>query len=138
VTIPDDFDTEDILVHDGNVLRRSKSGRWASRLSLEITSLLTHDLAVRHPEALVTDVRQLASPAARLLISITELDVTAQGHAALVADWQIVPENTEASVVRARAQFSLSGPVMTDQDVVSLEGELVKSLAGSITLPPGT
>ena len=138
VTIPDDFDSEDILVHDGNVLQRSKTGRWASRLSLEITSLLTHVLAARNPNALVTDVRQLTSPAARLLISITQLDVTAQGHATLIADWQIVPENTQASIVRARAQFSLSGPVKTDQDVVSLESELLKRLADSITLPPGT
>ena len=137
VSIPDDFDTEDILVHDGNILRRSKTGRWAGRLSLEITSLLAHDLAARHPEALITDVRQLTSPGERVLISITQLDVTAQGHAELTADWQIVPENSEAKIVRDRAHFSLSGPVATDQDVVTLEGALIKNLAGAISLPPG-
>jgi uncharacterized lipoprotein YmbA len=137
VSIPDDFDSEDILVHDGNVLRRSKSGRWASRLSLEITSLLTRDLAARYPQALVTDVRQLTSPADRLLVSITRLDLTAQGHAVLTADWQIVPENAASKILRDRVQFNLSGPVATDQDVVTLEGELVRRLAGSIILPPG-
>ena len=138
VSIPDDFDSEDILVHDGNVLKRSKTGRWASRLSLEITSLLTHDLAARYPQALVTDVRQLTSPADRLLVSITRLDISAQGRAEIVADWQLVPENSEAKIARARAQFSLSGPVATDKDVVALEGELVNRLAGSVFLPPGT
>ncbi len=137
VRIPDDFDTEDILVHDGNILRRSKTGRWAGRLSLEITSRIAHDLAARYPGALITDVRQLTSPADRLLISITQLDVTAQGHAGLVADWQIVPENSEATILRVRAHFSLSGPVATDQDVVTLESELIKRLAASIALPPG-
>ena len=137
VSIPDDFDTEDILLHHGNILRRSKTGRWASRLSLEITALLTHDLAARYPQALVTDVRQLTSPADRLLISISQFDVTAQGQARLTADWQVVPENSDAKIVRARAQFSLSGAVATDQDVVTLEGELIKRLAASIILPSG-
>jgi uncharacterized lipoprotein YmbA len=137
VTIPDDLDTEDILVQDGNVLRRSKTGRWASRLSMEITSVLAHQLASRYPEALVTDVRQLTSPAERVLVSITKLDITAQGAAEITADWQIVPENSQSSVTRDRARFSLSGPVTTDQDVVALEGKLIGKLAESISLPPG-
>jgi uncharacterized lipoprotein YmbA len=104
---------------------------------LEITALLTHDLAARYPDALITDVRQLTSPADRLLVSISRLDITAQGQAEISADWQIVPENSTANIVRARAQFSLSGPVATDQDVVSLEGALVRKLAETVSLPPG-
>jgi len=136
VTIPDDFDSEDILVQDGSILRRSKTGRWASRLSLEITSMVTHRLAARHPEALVTDVRQLTPPSERLLVSITRLDLTANGAAAITADWQVVPEDARRRLVRDRAQFSLSGPVANDHDVVALEEQLIEKLADAIALPP--
>jgi uncharacterized lipoprotein YmbA len=135
VSIPDDVDSEDILLHDGSLLRRSKTGRWASRLSLEITALLTHKLADRHPDALVTDVRQLTSPDDRLVVSITRLDITAQGQASLTADWQIVPENSDAKMSRDRASFSLAGPVATDHDIVALQSELIRRLADAILLP---
>ena len=55
VTVPDELDTEDIVVRDGSTLRRSTRGRWASRLSLGITDRLTERLAERRPDALVTD-----------------------------------------------------------------------------------
>jgi len=136
VTIPDDLDTEDILLQDGSVLRRSKTGRWASRLSLEITSMLTQKLAGRHPEALVTDMRQLTPPSERLLVSITRLDLSANGVAEFAADWQIVPEDARARMMRDRVQFSLSGLVANDRDVVALEKQLIDKLADAISLPP--
>src|SRR6195952_1882598 len=55
VTIPDELDTEDLVIRDGSVLRRSARGRWASRLSLGITDRLTNRLAARNPTVLVTD-----------------------------------------------------------------------------------
>jgi len=36
VSIPDELDTQDIMVRDASTLRRSSLGRWASRLSLAI------------------------------------------------------------------------------------------------------
>ncbi len=135
VTIPDDLDTEDILLQDGSILRRSKTGRWASRLSLEITSMLTRKLAARHPEALVTDVRQLTPPSERLLVSISRLEITANGAAEITADWQVVPADARANLVRDRVQFSLSGAVANDHDVVALEEMLIDKLAAAISLP---
>jgi uncharacterized lipoprotein YmbA len=136
VIIPDDLDTEDILLQDGSLLRRSKTGRWASRLSLEITSMLTQKLVARHPEALVTDIRQLTPPNERLLVSITRLDLSASGAAEMTADWQVVPEDSGARMLRDRAQFSVSGSVANDGDVVALEKQLIDKLADAISLPP--
>jgi uncharacterized lipoprotein YmbA len=136
VTIPDDLDSEDIVLQDGSMLRRSKTGRWASRLSLEITSMLAQRLAARHPEALVTDVRQLTPPSERLLVSITRLDLAVNGAAEITADWQIVPEDGRGDIMRDRAQFSLSGPVANDHDVVALEQQLIGKLTNAISLPP--
>jgi uncharacterized lipoprotein YmbA len=135
VTIPDDLDSEDIVLQDGSILRRSKTGRWASRLSLEITAMLTQKLAARHPEALVTDVRQLTPPSERLLVSIARLAISSGGAADITADWQIVPADTRQKLLRDRAQFSLSGPVADDHDVVALEEALIEKLADAISLP---
>jgi uncharacterized lipoprotein YmbA len=38
VTLPDDLDTQDILVRRGSVLESSHTARWASRLSLAVTA----------------------------------------------------------------------------------------------------
>src|SRR4051794_10039815 len=70
VTIPDELDTEDMVVRDGNTLRRSRLGRWASRLSLGITDRLTGRLAERYPRALVTDRPLTETPSYRVLINI--------------------------------------------------------------------
>ncbi len=132
VTLPDYLDTQDILLRRGNTLERSSRGRWASRLSLGITDLLTARLAQRRPDALVTDQPQTEAPTFRLLVNVSRLDVTADGTATLEADWQIVPRDPAQSVRRDRAGFSLSGPVATDQDVVTLEERLMDRLAAAI------
>ena len=46
--------------------------------------------------------------------------------------WQIVPRDPAQSVRRDRAGFSLTGPVATDQDVVTLEERLMDRLAAAI------
>jgi uncharacterized protein len=134
VTLPDYLDTQDILVRHGNTLERSSRGRWASRLSLGITDLLTGRLAQRRPDALVTDQPQTEAPSYRVLINISRLDVTAEGVATLEADWQIVPRDPAMPTRRDRAGFSITGPVATDQDVVTLEETLVARLAGAIDI----
>ena len=138
VSIPDALDTEDIVVrNDGSVLRRSRSGRWASRLSLGITDRLTQLLAERRPDALVTD-RPLSDAAIlRVLVNIERLDVTAAGVATLDADWLVVRRDAGAPVVPVRGHFSATGPVGTDQDVVTLVGHLVDRLAAAISIGRG-
>ena len=133
VSIPDALDTEDIVVRgDGSILRRSRSGRWASRLSLGITDRLTQRLAERRPDALVTD-RPLSDAASlRVLVNIERLDVTAAGVATLDADWLVARPG--AAQVPVRGHFSASGPVGSDRDLVTLVGHLVDRLAATINI----
>jgi uncharacterized lipoprotein YmbA len=134
VTVPDELDTEDIVVRDGSTLRRSRLGRWASRLSLGITDRLTERLAERRPDALVTDRPLTDTPSYRVLVNIARLEVTAAGTATLDADWMIVPRNPGVPTLRDRGHFSVTGPVATDQDVVTLVGVLLDRLASAIDI----
>ncbi len=134
VAVPDELDTEDINVRDGSILRRSQTGRWASRLSVGITDRLTSRLAARRPDALVTDRPQTEAPTDRVLVSISRLDVTPKGVATLAANWLIVPRDPARPTRRDRGLFSVTGPVAADQDVVTLEGMLVDRLADAIDL----
>ena len=135
VTVPDELDTEDLVVRDGSTLRRSTLGRWASRLSLGITDRVTQRLAERRPDALVTDRPLTDTPAYRVLINVGRLDVTSAGMATLDADWMIVPREPGAQTLRDRGHFSVTGPVGTDQDVVTLLGGVLDQLAAAIVLP---
>jgi hypothetical protein len=132
VAIPDYLDTQDILVRAGSTLDRSRQGRWASRLSLGATHFLAVRLAERRPDALVTDQPQIGAPDYRIFLTINTFDVTTSGVATLEADWLIVPRNPAAPTRRARARFSATGPVATDQDVVLLDKAVLQQLANSI------
>ncbi len=135
VTVPDDLDTEDIVVRDGSTLNRSHLGRWASRLSLGVTDRLTQRLAEQRPDALVTDRTLADTPTYRVLINISRLDVTTAGVAVLDADWLILTRDSPGSPQRDRGHFTATGPVATDQDVVNLMGRLLDQLAAAIRLP---
>jgi uncharacterized lipoprotein YmbA len=132
VTIPDELDTEDIVVRDGSTLRRSRLGRWASRLSLGITDRVTQRLAQRRPDALVTARPLTETPTYRVLINIGRLEVSVAGVATLDADWLIVSRDAAAAPVRDRGHFSATGSVVTDQDVVNLMGVVLDQLSGAI------
>jgi uncharacterized protein len=132
VTVPDELDTQDIVLRNADTLQRSSEGRWASRLSLGITDRLTERLAARRPAALITDRPQASTPPYRVLINISRLDVTAAGTARLDADWMIVPRDAAKPILRDRARFTATGPVATDPDVVALVGGLLDRLAGAI------
>jgi cholesterol transport system auxiliary component len=132
VTVPDELDTQDIVVRDGSTLRRSALGRWASRLSLAITDRLTERLRQRYPRELVTDRPLLETPAERLLVNIARLDITSAGAASLDADWMVVPGDPRRTAIRDRLHVTASGPVATDQDVVTLVGVVLDKLAAAI------
>jgi uncharacterized lipoprotein YmbA len=134
VAVPDYLDTQDIVVRDGNTLVRSTQGRWASRVSLGVTSFLTARLAQRRPDALVTDQPQIAPPSYRLFITISALDITKSGAATLDANWTIVPRNPAAPILRDRGHFTSTGPVATDQDVVTLTEAVLRQLADAIDI----
>lgn len=132
VTVPDELDTQDIVVRDGSVLNRSRLGRWASRLSLGVTDRLTQRLARLRPHVLITDRPLTETPSDRLLVNISRLDVTTTGVATLDADWLIVPRDPATSTQRDRAHFTATGPVASDQDVVNLVETLLDRLSGAI------
>lgn len=134
VTIPDELDSQDIVVRDGSMLRRSTLGRWASRLSLGIAYRLTERLAQRYPDALVTDRPLTETPAERVLVNIARLDVTTVGVATLDADWMVVPRDPRGAIQRDRLHVSATGAVASDQDVVTLVGNLTDRLAQAITI----
>lgn len=136
VTIPDELDMTDIVVRDGSTLRRSALGRWASRLSLGITDRLTERLGQRYPDALVTDRPLTEAPSERVLVNIGRLDVSTAGVATLEADWMVVPRDPARPTRRNRLHVSVTGPVATDQDVVTLVGTLLDRLAGAIDAGP--
>jgi uncharacterized lipoprotein YmbA len=135
-SLPDELDNEDILVLDGSSLRKSSHGRWASRLSLQVTDLITQRLAARYPEALVTDRRQTEPPSMRITISITRLEVTSGGAASVVADWVMIPQDPSTPSLRFRREFGAAGSVATDHDVVMLEPEVLNRLAASMASDP--
>lgn len=132
--LPDDADSEDILLRDGNVVERSPTGRWVSSLSLLATDLVTSRLAMRAPDALVTDQWPAEGPDYRVMIHVARLDVANDGRALLQADWQISARDSRPAV-RGRAHISLTGPTATDQDVVRLETALFDRLADTIRFP---
>ncbi len=134
VTIPDELDTQDIVVRDGPTLRRSSLGRWATRLSLSITDRLTQRLQQRYPNALLTDRPLLETPSERLVVNIARLDVTAAGVVTLDADWIVVPRDPRRPTRRDRLHVSATGSVATDQDVVTLVGVAVDRLAAAINV----
>ncbi len=134
VVVPDYLDTQDILVRNGNTLQRSSHGRWASRLSIEVTRYLTGLLAARRPNALITDQPPVATPNDRIFITISNLDVTSAGLATLQANWTIVPHNPARPIRAQRAMFTVNGPVNTDQDVVVLTQAVLTRLANAIDI----
>ena len=80
--IPDYLDTRDIQVRDADsVLTASRTGRWASRLSDQLTDTLVADLQRLHPELQVTrsDLDATATP--RLLVDLDVLEVSRDGTA---------------------------------------------------------
>jgi hypothetical protein len=130
--VPDYLDNQDILVRNGSTLARSSRGRWASRLSLGATHLVATQLALRRPDLLITDQPQVEPPDYQVFLTISRLDVTADGSATLDADWLIVPRAPGSSSQRHRGQFSTTGSVATDRDVVSLNRSLLDQLGQAI------
>ncbi|MGA7540641.1 MAG: ABC-type transport auxiliary lipoprotein family protein [Steroidobacteraceae bacterium] len=133
--LPDDVDSEDILLRDGNLLERSPTGRWASPLSVLATDLVTSRLARRAPDALVTDQWPAESTEYQITIHVARLDVTGNGLAVMDADWQILAGDSEKRAIRDRVEIRLAGPTTTDQDVVRLETALFERLADAIVIP---
>jgi hypothetical protein len=132
VTLPDYMNSRDLIVRQGDVLERSSTGRWASRLPVATTDLITAQLAMRHPEAWVSDQLQARTPDYWLTVHISRLDISSIGAGTVDADWEIVPGNAPAPIIRRRIQFTMRGVVGTDDRVASFERTLLERLAREI------
>lgn len=129
IVLPDYLDTQDIVLREGSQINRSSHARWASRLSIGATDLITARLAAARPDLFITD-QPLVSPARyRLFINISRLDVSWDGAASLAADWTIVPRDDRRPELHDRTAFALTGPVKTDADVVALTNAVLDELA---------
>jgi len=133
VILPGYLDTQDILVRSGHVLERSPTGRWATRLSIAATELLRARLAMRRPDALVTDQSEGGAYDYEIRVDVSELDVMSSGEAILAADWQI-RRRAGAAAIRRRLRLVRRGSVATDASVVELEAMLFDQLADAIDI----
>ncbi len=132
VSLPDYLDSRDLVVRDGDLLRRSDTGRWATRLSVAATDLITAQLAARRPDAWVTDQPQARPADYRLMIHVSRLDITSGGAGTLEADWEIAPRNASEAVIRRRTRFTMTGSVETDERIARLERALLERLSSEI------
>lgn len=134
VTLPDELDNEDMLVRDGVTLARSSTGRWASRLSLQVGDRITQRLADRRPDALVVNRAQAQTPSYRVVINVARLDVLRDGSGTLEADWQIIPADAGKPVMRDRGRYVSQGIAGGDGVVVARIGDLLDQLAQAINV----
>lgn len=134
ITLPDELDNEDILVRDGATLARSSTGRWASRLSLQVGERITQRLADRRPDALVVNRAQAQTPSYRVVINVARLEVLRDGSGMLEADWQIIPADAVQPVARDRGRFVSQGLAGGNDVVVARIGNLLDQLAQAINV----
>lgn len=133
IVMPDYLDCQDIITRQGEEIRRSPNSRWASRLSLSVTDLITNEVAATQHNILVTDQPLAQAADMQIMIAISEFDVDVSGHAILNAHWAIVPHDRHKPLIRNIAHLSASGPVKTDADTAALMRKLVVQLAEHIS-----
>ncbi|MCX5618323.1 PqiC family protein [Bombella sp. TMW 2.2543] len=133
VIMPDYLDCQDIITRNGEELRRSSNSRWASRLSLGVTDLITNEVAATQHNALFTDQPLIKAADMQVVIAISQFDVDVSGHAVLNAHWAIAPRDRHKPIIRNIVHLSATGPVKTDADTAALMRNLVMQLATHIS-----
>lgn len=132
VTLPDYLDSQDILTRHSDQLDRSPNGRWGSRLSQGVTDLLSAHLGQDWPNYVVTTQPLAETPALRLAVNISRLDLDSSGQGALDADWALIPSDEHQPILHSRGSFIAQGTVSTDGGKVALTRTLVEQLATRI------
>ena len=134
--IPDYLDTRDIQVRDaGSVLSASPTGRWASRLSDQLTDALVADLQPLHPELQVTRSTLGSSRRQRLLVDLNTLELSRDGSAVALARWSLERPGRPDLVMQAR--LAVRGDNGSDAGVLETLRALMAQLAGRIRFPAG-
>lgn len=133
VVMPDYLDCQDIITRQGEEIHRSPNSRWASRLSLGITDLITNEVAATAShDTLFTDQPLAKAADMQIMIAISEFDVDVNGHAILNAHWAIIPHDRNKPLLRNIVHLAANGPVHTDADTAALMRNLVVQLATQI------
>ncbi|ATU71683.1 hypothetical protein SXCC_01762 [Gluconacetobacter sp. SXCC-1] len=130
--LPDYLDSQDIMVRNGHEIERSGLGRWASRLSVGATDLITARLAQKWPDLFVTDQPQPDRPTWRLQLNISRLDVSRDGQSALNADWAIIPQDPRAAILRNRTSIVMNGNTANNANIASVTENLLNELTSRI------
>lgn len=138
VILPDYLDSQDIITRQGEEILRSPRSRWATRLSIGVTDLLTNVLANKRPSELITDQPLADVTTMRVQIDVSRFDVDANGQATLDATWAVLPRDPSQPLTRDRTHLVATGSVSTDADVAALMRGLVIRLADRVntTIPP--
>ncbi|AQU87305.1 hypothetical protein B0W47_07260 [Komagataeibacter nataicola] len=130
--LPDYLDSQDIMVRNGHEIERSGLGRWASRLSVGATDLITARLAQKWPNLFVTDQPQPDRPTWRLQLNISRLDVSRDGSSALNADWAIIPQDSRQPIQRNRTIILGSGATGSNDNIAKVTEGLLNQLSDRI------
>ncbi|MGS0648286.1 PqiC family protein [Komagataeibacter melomenusus] len=130
--LPDYLDSQDIMVRNGHEIERSGLGRWASRLSVGATDLITARLAQKWPNLFVTDQPQPDRPTWRLQLNISRLDVSRDGTSALNADWAIIPQDSRQPIQRNRTIILSSGATGSNDNIAKVTEGLLNQLSDRI------
>ena len=132
VALPNYLDSQDIMVRDGSVLRRSPNGRWAERLSDGITDMVTARIGAARPDLVVTE-QSLARPAsAHLVVTLSRLDIAQSAPSAMEASWAFVPTNENEPENVERATFTSNDAAGSDEQNVAIINSLVSQLSDRI------
>ncbi|GBQ07564.1 PqiC family protein [Acetobacter cerevisiae] len=136
--IPDYLDSQDIVLRNGEEIVRSPKSRWATRLSLGITDLITNQIAVSHPNELITDQPLADAATLRVQVNISRLDVDANGSAVMDANWAVLPQDPNKPLIRDRVHLSETGDVSTDAAIAALMRKMIIELANHVnqSVPP--
>lgn len=137
VILPDYLDSQDIITRQGEEILRSSRSRWATRLSIGVTDLLTNVLSNKRPSELITDQPLADAATMRVQINISRFDVDANGVGTLDATWVVLPHDPNQPLTRERTHLVADGSVSTDAEVASLMRGLVIRLADRVntTIP---
>ncbi|KXV50478.1 hypothetical protein AD944_04990, partial [Acetobacter tropicalis] len=106
VVIPDYLDSQDMVLRNGEEIVRSPKSRWATRLSLGMTDLITNEIANSHPNELITDQPLVDVATLRVQVNISRFDVDANGQAVLDANWAVLPQDPNKPLIRDRAHLT--------------------------------
>ncbi|MFT8591185.1 MAG: PqiC family protein [Acetobacter orientalis] len=138
IMLPDYLDTQDMVIRNGEEILRSPKSRWATRLSVGITDLITNEIATFHPTLLITDQPLADAATLRIQVNVSRFDVDTDGQAVLDAYWAIMPQDPQQPLIRERAHLTANGSVASDADMAALMRKLVIMLADKVnaSLPP--